>query len=426
MPYDLHHKKLGIKAIGTVESNLRYDAINYNDPITVGVAQWYGPRAASILVRMRDENPSSWTGVAGSIANHLQTQAPGSSWWTSRYLTRDEGESLRPVLLANKPIQNAQFIDDLDGYMETAERLGMDIQNNTLAALFFATMEHQGPRYARQVLATAGASTSLDRIHAVALNHPVLGRYRNRQNTVKAILLAGDVSGIDDPAGTPGPPPEDGGDQRGGGEERPHGEVTRVTVWGDMLMLHNASGSITKAVPAGPGVFLTGQKPDAGSEVPDPPDTGEPPDTPPSAGLSQKQQAIRDFMHSQIGRFKYGQGPTRLTPERNMYTDCSAVLHWAFKKVLGITIGTWTGNQYNNGTNVKTGSGTFTDAGMQVGDLIFYDWRSNGHTAAFDHVEMYYGPGQVIGHGGPGSGPIIRSISIGNNALRWRVQRVIK
>lgn len=44
MTYDLEAQKLAVKAIGTVESNLKYDSINYNDPITVGVIQWYSTR----------------------------------------------------------------------------------------------------------------------------------------------------------------------------------------------------------------------------------------------------------------------------------------------------------------------------------------------------------------------------------------------
>lgn len=51
--WDADAKKLAIKAIATVESNLRYDAINYNDPITVGISQWYGTRAAHLLMQIR-------------------------------------------------------------------------------------------------------------------------------------------------------------------------------------------------------------------------------------------------------------------------------------------------------------------------------------------------------------------------------------
>ena len=49
MAWDATAKKVAVKAIGQVESSMNYAAINYNDPITVGLAQWYGTRAAAIL-----------------------------------------------------------------------------------------------------------------------------------------------------------------------------------------------------------------------------------------------------------------------------------------------------------------------------------------------------------------------------------------
>ena len=76
MAWDTEAKKLAIRATLSVESNLKYDAINYRDPITVGVAQWYGTRAAGILNRIRSENAASWIGVASSIANDLTIPKP--------------------------------------------------------------------------------------------------------------------------------------------------------------------------------------------------------------------------------------------------------------------------------------------------------------------------------------------------------------
>src|SRR5690349_2635882 len=109
MTYDDNAKKVAVKAIGTVESNLNYVAVNYNDPITIGFMQWYGTRAAALLGRIRTENPSSWTGVESSLTTALDTHAANDgNYWNNRYLARDEGESLRPVLNNNKSIQNQQ------------------------------------------------------------------------------------------------------------------------------------------------------------------------------------------------------------------------------------------------------------------------------------------------------------------------------
>ena len=67
MTYDATAKKLAVKVIGTVESNLNYGSVNYNDPITVGIAQWFGTRAAALLDRMEVENSSEWYGVEPSV-----------------------------------------------------------------------------------------------------------------------------------------------------------------------------------------------------------------------------------------------------------------------------------------------------------------------------------------------------------------------
>ena len=73
MAWDETSKKVAIKAIGTVESSMRYDSINYNDPITVGIAQWYGPRAADILKKMGAAHATEFAGVASSLKADLSS-----------------------------------------------------------------------------------------------------------------------------------------------------------------------------------------------------------------------------------------------------------------------------------------------------------------------------------------------------------------
>ena len=426
MVYDDHARKLGVKAIAVVESNITFDDIYYQDAITVGVAQWYAGKARNILYRMRTENPGSW--VIGSTLAQLNTDITvrddamntNWNWWTQRYLTRAEGEALRPILIANQAIQLDQFYKDFDDLVDIATQLGMDKNNNTLAVLFYASMEWQGPRYARQVLTRAGPNASLDRMHAECLNHSVFSRYRSRYNTVRSILLSGDASGIDGPP-VPGPELEPGGNS---GATRPRGAIKYLTAWGDQAVLYGFDGSKTFARPTGGGFYVTSQDPLSGENPVLPPENVDP-SVPPSADIITKENGIRNFLGSLVGDFAYSQGPGRLTPDTSGYSDCSALLHWAFNKVLGIVIGTWTGNQYQNGRNIAAGSGPLPTGIMRVGDLIFFDWVGNGYTAAFDHVEMYYGSSQMIGHGGPGNGPTIKGLGGATTALRWRVQRVI-
>ena len=46
--------------IGEVESNWNWTAVNYNDPITIGMMQWYGTRAAALLNRVKNEMPTAY------------------------------------------------------------------------------------------------------------------------------------------------------------------------------------------------------------------------------------------------------------------------------------------------------------------------------------------------------------------------------
>lgn len=405
MTYDVAAQKLAVKVIGTVESNLTYDSINYNDPITVGVVQWYGTRAAAVLDRMRDENPSLWTGIAASLTDaltaHPSTDAP---YWTTRYLTRAEGESLRPVLAANRVIQNTQIVDDLDTYKTVATSNGMNADTNTNALLFFFTMYHQSPVSALRVLAAVGPSATLDRFHAAALNDRILGQYRKRYDDARALILAGDSTGIDiDPAPSPAPTPGGGS----GGTAKPSGIIQRISTAGDHLLIHFADGHRVRALANGRGQWLPAIDSTIGATVPDP--TPVTPADPPAPGTAT-QDALVQWLVDRIGRYAYSQGPSRLSPETNMYTDCSALMHECFMQVMGKEIGTWTGNQWNRGAFVAEGSGSIDISLLQKGDLIFFIWP--GGSANYDHVEMYKGAGDTIGHGGPMNGPTIKNLAL--------------
>ena len=202
MTYDVEAQKLAIKAIGTVESNLAYTSVNYNDPITVGFMQWYGTRAAGLLMRIRTDNAVSWVSIPASLTGDLDTHPANDIWWTNRYLTRAEGEPLRSVLNNNKEIQNLQAIADLEGYKNAAVSAGMNPDTNTAAMIFFFVMYHQSPKRALGVIRDTGPQSDIDRLYSAALNEPVLGQYRTRYTTVRDIIKSGNSSGIDR-VGTP-------------------------------------------------------------------------------------------------------------------------------------------------------------------------------------------------------------------------------
>jgi len=242
MSYDATAQKLAVKVIGTVESNLDYTAVNYGDPITVGIAQWYGVRAAALLTRMRDTNPGAWYGVAPSLASQLLTIAATDPWWNGRRLTQTEGNSLTGVMSRNQGIQNSQLTEDLNVYKQVSIDHGMDPDANTAAMIFFFAMYHQGPVYALQVLAAAGPTAGLDALFTACMANPVLGKYGSRYKSARDLIAAADVSGID-PAPAPDP-------------AQTNGNTRYISAAGDTLALHFVNNEILFFYPDGHGAYL--------------------------------------------------------------------------------------------------------------------------------------------------------------------------
>ena len=454
MAYDAAAKKVAIKAIGTVETGMRYDLINYADPITVGLTQWYGGRAYNILKRMRDENPSKWTGVAASLVSDMDSHT-NPNWWPGRYLTRDEGATLKPVLLNNKAIQDDQTIKDLEDYVSIAERWGMDKDANTKAMIFFFVMYHQSPRRAKNVLNSAGSESSMARLRSFCLNEPVLGKYKNRYNTAYNIINSMDSSGVDDPPQSSGEDSE-GGDnndefwaldpgQNNGGSGRAGTGIKYLQVNGDEIRMVTADGGVVIARPNGNGLYLpvkgggvgTPNAPDDSGQSGE--DNSTPPDTETDSGESSgdmpenlRQDALKviAWTKARVGRYKYSQAPGRLDPDKNGYTDCSGLLRTAYLRVLGIETGTYTGGTGYTGGMRAVGravtplsSGRVDESKLWLGDLFLMH-----HTNGVGHVEMYIGNGKVIGHGGvPYMGPTIKNLQeVATRQKDWIFRRYLK
>ena len=261
MTYDETAKKLAVKVIGTVESNLDYGAVNYGDPITVGIAQWYGVRAAALLDRMRDENPGSWYGVEASIANQLDTIPASDTWWNGRRLTYTEGNSLVGAMERNQVLQNEQLVTDLDAYKTVAVNHGVNPDANTATMIYFFAMYHQGPAYAVDVLDAAGPTATLDQIHAECLANPVLGQYGSRYRTAYDLISVADLSGVDPAPVTPPP------------VVVPNGNAKTIQQAGDLLMVRFENGERVPFYPSGRGQWV----PHKAATAPPPPDPVQPP-----------------------------------------------------------------------------------------------------------------------------------------------------
>ena len=386
--------------IGEVESNWNWTAVNYNDPITIGMMQWYGTRAAALLNRIKNEMPTAYGQLAASLRSDIESHDAGSTWWTSRYLNRDEGNSIITVFQdeENHVIQENQAIADFEGYIATLEGWGMS-QSYPKPLIFAMSMYHQSPASAGQVIATAGGSADLDRIYGVCMNHGVLGQYRNRYNTVYQRLKDWDGESN---------PPDFG--QSGDVDTTPGGNTPGISTEksklgyiiqnGDTLILYGKD-EYEKGVifyPASGQVWINGYNAN-GTDIGGGNEGGG------SESGSEAQNAICELYRSWLDRFAYSQGAGRLDPISSGYGDCSSTVWFAYQQVAGIDVGTWTGAMAGKGTKIASGySGdNLPIEDMEPADLVLIMW--NGWNGSFDHVELYMGNNELWGHGGPDYGP---------------------
>ena len=404
--------------IGEVESNWNWTAVNYNDPITIGMMQWYGTRAAALLNRIKDEQPSAYSQLSGTLQNDIETYDSSDGFWNYRYLNQDEGNSIVEVFQdkENHAIQENQAISDFEGYISTLENWGMS-QDDPKPLVFAMSMYHQSPASCGQVVASAGGTADLDRIYSICMNHGVLGNYSNRYTTVYNRLNEWDGESM---------PPDFGqsGDTSSGGNNdgisKLSSNLNYIMQKGDYLYLFG-KGEYAKGIPFYPsgnqlwkcgrnadGTTISGGNSGGGSE------TG-----------SQAQKDVVALYESWIGQFDYSMAPGRLTPTESGYGDCSSTIWYAYQQVTGLDIGTWTGAMAGNGTEIATGSGDLPLDQMQLADIVLINWSWDN--PSFDHVEMYVGEGQLCGHGGPNAGPTIKQDAQAyiSSAYNWQVRRFL-
>lgn len=386
--------------IGEVESNWDWTSVNYNDPITIGMMQWYGTRAAALLNRVKDEMPAAYVQLASSLRSDLESHVASAGYWDTRYLTKAEGNSIITVFKEeqNHVIQENQAIADFEGYIATLEGWGMS-QSYPKPLIFAMSMYHQSPASAGQVIATAGGSADLDRIYGVCMNHGVLGQYRNRYNTVYQRLKDWDGESN---------PPDFG--QSGDVDTTPGGNTPGISTEksklgyiiqnGDTLILYGRDEYAKGVIfyPASGQVWINGYNAN-GTDIGGGNEGGG------SESGSEAQNAICELYRTWLDRFAYSQGSGRLDPISSGYGDCSSTVWFAYQQVAGIDVGTWTGAMAGKGTKIASGySGdNLPIEDMEPADLVLIMW--NGWNGSFDHVELYMGNNELWGHGGPDYGP---------------------
>lgn len=404
--------------IGEVESNWNWTSVYYVDPITIGMMQWYGTRAAALLNRVEAEQPTAYPDLAQSLRDSLAQHPATDSYWTGRYLTQAEGNSIVQVFSAqeNHIIQENQAISDFEGYITTLEGYGMS-QSNPKPLIFAMAMWHQSPRQCGRVIQAAGGTATLERLYQVCMNDGILGIYKNRYNTVKSRLDAWDGESDPPDFGQVGSPSYGGNSPQIGQNAN---QISHVIQRGDSLILFGPDYYKN-------GVIFyksTGQTWIPGVNKDGTPITGGNTGGGSSSG-SEAQRQIVELYTSWVGKFAYSQGPGRLDPITSGYGDCSSTIWFAYQKVTNMDIGTWTGAQVGKGRQIATGSGpNLPLSSMQPADLVFFNWGD--YNSSFDHVELYIGNNQFCGHGS-GQGPTIKADAnvYAGRAHDWMVRRYL-
>jgi len=417
MAWDTEAQRIAVNVIAHVEGSGAWDAINYRDPITVGLMQWYGTRAASLLKDMKDNGTWSTDTELTGLSSDLENHALSNRWWTTRYLTGSEGKALKPVLRANKSIQSATVSSDIDDYKAAAERIGMSPDNNTKAVQFFCCMYHQTPARAIRIINAAGAKSSLARIYSFCMADPVFGQYKSRYTQARDMIDNGNPPDIIDLNDDDAPITDGDGDEEapaGNDGQRKLGDIKHLAVVGDTIHVRLKDGKTLIAVPATGQRFLLPRTTETSGASPSIPDdeenTGEPDPPPYEGSITEAQQTLIDYADSILGTWVYTNDSRRVEAHANKAGDCSAFVRECYRRV-GVKLGLITSNQYTQGKRIYSGSPAGLDMSkLQVGDLVYMHWRNPAWNSGkvTDHVEMMYsvaGQGICVGHPGPGRGP---------------------
>ena len=406
--------------IGAVESNHNWTAINPSDPITLGMMQWYGNRAKSLILRGKVSDPSGYAQYFASTAAAKAAEADQDM--TYYYVTQADAAAWHAWATTdpNHAMQQAQWEDDFTAYQQVCDSHGFPA-GNMRERIFFMTMYHQSPVSAFRVLGSTSGTASLDLLHSTVLNDRVLGKYRNRYDTAYTMLKDWDGQSAPPDFGQVGDAPTPGGDPGGGSIITPTPSQQRyISLVGDVLVLHD-NGKTYQFYQTAQQVWTnsgTVGTPISGGQ------TGGGSDTGSDAGAK-----VVAWVAARVGKYAYSQGPGRLDPEASGYTDCSGLWWRAYQDMAGINVGRWTGEQAGLGTRIAisgTDSPEAAVAKSKPGDLLLLTW--SGHNPNYDHVEGMTGTGkdQTLSHGGPGNGPNYRQATEAMGmASEWELRRYV-
>lgn len=404
MAFTDNQKAFAYYVIATVESNCNYAAVNQNDPITLGILQWYGQNAYnSVLAPMKADAPDAFALLSTRLQDLTNGGAQTWNYWTNIYCRGDDADSFVKAAqldscheVQDRSAYNYLFGDGEGGTYGEVTGWGGGSEVKTVISLM--AICHQRPASANQCIAQLGANASIEEIRNWCLSNRILGAYKNRYNTVYSLLSGWDGFSAPPDFGqsdfTPSNDPTDNAE-----DNSLESVVSYVELVGDSLIIHGKMSSTEALIcyktnrnvwipKMGTNVENPGAGSDhSGSQYP-PASDEDPADFP----------AMRQLWYDNENAFDYSQSGGRLNPDTTGYTDCSACIYWAANKVTNSKyswMGKWTGAMLANCPVVWEGSGPIPIDVLRPGDLILFG-RNSYSTY---HVEWYFGNGVVWGAG---------------------------
>ena len=406
MAFTDNQKLYAYYVIATVESGCNYASVNMNDPITLGILQWYGMNAyKNVLKPMKTDATDAFELLSDRLKELAGDE--GRTWdgWTQVFLNQTDAtsfsnaaklESCRAV--QDKSAYSYMFGDGEGGTYGQLKGWGAN-PDMIQSMVFWMAICHQRPLSASQGLGQIGGNASVEQIHTFCLSNSILSVYRNRYNKVYELLR--DWDGVS-------APPDFGAsdDFVPGGDisdnvDNTRSQISYIQQVGDSLVVHGDMDRTSTLIcykTAG-NIWI----PQSGTNVA-PPGGGGGDTVPPAAEDDPKDfPAMRQLWYDNKEKWYYSQGPNRLNPPSSGYSDCSACIYWAANAATNNKyswMGTWTGAMLDNTKTVWDGPGS-SEIPLNVlrpGDLILMQYSGHGGRST-QHVEWYMGKGVVWGAG---------------------------
>lgn len=117
--------------------------------------------------------------------------------------------------------------------------------------------------------------------------------------------------------------------------------------------------------------------------------------------MGLRDQVVAEGMRW-VGKLNYSQ-QVRYDFRNGGSADCSSFFQRCLQVGAGVNPGSWTGEQLTRGYQIRRSQ-------LLPGDGVFYN----------SHVVLYIGNGQCLSQGGPGKGPVQKSIDYRSDIIQYR------